>query len=107
MVEMCTDEGDIAEFGLSLQLVGDAGGSGVGLTLQRVLAPLGLEVLGEGDFPSVSSLCARYLAHAPPVLLSILPSPALSPRRLTSVTVSPEFPFLLVAVGFGQRRTLI
>ena len=29
MVEMCTDEGDIAEFGVSLQLVGDAGDSGV------------------------------------------------------------------------------
>ena len=28
MVEMCTDEGDTAEFGVSLQLVGDAGGGG-------------------------------------------------------------------------------
>lgn len=54
MVEMCTDEGDTAEFGVSLQ--GDAGGSGVGLTLQRALASPGLEVVGEGDFLSVSSL---------------------------------------------------
>lgn len=84
-VEMCPDECDTAEFGVSLQLVGDAGGSGVGLTLQRALAPPGLEVLGEGDFLSVSSLCTGYLAHAPPVPLSTLPSPALYPRRLTSV----------------------
>lgn len=83
-VEMCPDECDTAEFGVSLQLVGDAGGSGVGLTLQRALAPPGLEVLGEGDFLSVSSLCTGYLARAP-VPLSTLPSPALYPRRLTSV----------------------
>lgn len=84
-VEMCPDECDTAEFGVSLQLVGDAGGSGVGLTLQRALAPPGLEVLGEGDFLSVSSLYTGYLARAPPVPLSTLPSPALYPRRLTAV----------------------
>ena len=82
MVEMCTDEGDTAEFGVSLQ--GDAGGSGVGLTLQRALAPPGLEVVGEGDFLSVSSLHWIF-SSCIPVLLSTLPSPALYPRRLTSV----------------------
>lgn len=82
MVEMCTDEGDTAEFGVSLQ--GDAGGSGVGLTLQRALAPPGLEVVGEGDFLSVSSLHWIF-STCLPVLLSTLPSPALYPRRLTSV----------------------
>ena len=49
--------------------MGDAGGSGVGLTLQRALASPGLEVLGEGDFLSVSSLCTELL---PKVLLFLL-----------------------------------
>lgn len=56
MVEIYTDEGDTPEFGVNLLLVDDVGVSGVGLTLQRALAPLGLEVLGEGDFLSLSSL---------------------------------------------------
>ena len=56
MVEIYTDEGDTPEFGVNLLLVDDVGGSGVGLTLQRALAPLGLAVLGEGDFLSLSSV---------------------------------------------------
>lgn len=42
MVETCIDGGDTLEFGVSLLLVDDAGGSGVWLTFQRVLSPLGL-----------------------------------------------------------------
>lgn len=45
-MEACTDEGETPEFGVNLRLFEDAGGSEVGLTFKRVLAPLRLRSSG-------------------------------------------------------------
>lgn len=92
MVETCIDGGDTLEFGVSLLLVDDAGGSGVGLTFQRVLSPLGLGALSLSSLWIVSGL---DVLHFPLQIDFPCPYSCCTPGSLPSmdcITWAPSLP---------------
>lgn len=85
-------------------------GSEVGLTFQRVLAPLGLGVLGERDSLSLSSLWIASeldVSHFPLQINFPCPRPAVPQQAALHGLYHLGSLTLLWLVGLGQWRTLI